>query len=97
MADGLAQINRPLSGGQIPVADFHRTEFFARGTGLGLANQLSLFDRKIFDDVASDGLPNFTGRGFDASERSFCSSDVFRTEIDIDFFGESFHRFLVFR
>jgi hypothetical protein len=59
MADGFGQLDAPLGSVQGALADFHVAQFLARGTRLGLVEQLRLLDSEILHDVAGDGLSDF--------------------------------------
>ena len=97
MANGFMDIGSPISGGHGPSAALHRTELFAIRTGLGLIEQLGLFDRKILDDLLRDGPSNLASSVFNASKRGFQSSEVVCFKIDVKFLGDSIECLLVFR
>lgn len=75
----------------------HLAKLLAIRTGLGLIEQLGLFDRKILDDLPRDGPSNLASSVFNASKRGFRPSEVVRFKIDVKFFGDSIECLLVFR
>jgi len=91
------EIGVSLRGGQGPSAVAYLAKLLATRTGLGLIQQLGLFDRQILDDLPRDGLANLAGSDFNASKRGFLPSEVVCFKIDAKFFGDSINRMLVFR
>ena len=97
MANGFMDVGSPISGGQGPSAVLHLAKLLAIRTGLGLIEQLGLFDRKILDDLLRDGPSNLAGSAFNASKRGFRSREVVCFKIDVKLLGDSFECLLVFR
>ena len=97
MVNGFMDIGSPISGGQGPSAVLHLAKLLAFWTGLGLIEQLGLFDREILDDLLRHGPSNLAGSVFNASKRRFRPSEVVRFEIDVKFLGDSIECLLVFR
>ena len=76
MADGFGQLHRPLRRAQVALANFHLAQFLACGTGLGLVEQLGLFEGEILHDVAADGSSDLASGVFNAGERGQFPSEV---------------------
>jgi len=89
-------IRGPISSGHGPSAVKHLTLLFAIRAGLEFTQQICLFDRKVFDNLLCDGLSDRGSSDFNASERSFQSSEVVRIKINVKFFSDSIDCLLVF-
>ena len=96
MADGFGQLDAPLGSVQGALADFHVAQFLARGTRLGLVEQLRLLDSEILHDVTGDGLSDFASGFLDAGKGGLFPSEVEGSQIDADFLGNLFQGLLIF-